>query len=144
MTSHLLIGLALAFAAPAGKDAPKKDPPSLVGEWLAESGVKGGKPDNPPPGTTMTFTADGKVFIKDNKKDSMEFATYKADPKKNPAEIELVPPPAVKDVSMLGIYKIDGDTLTICIDMGGDRPKEFASPAGSKHMLITCKRAKKE
>ena len=48
------------------------------------------------------------------------------------------------DSNFLGIYKIEGDKLILCLSMGGERPKEFASPAGSKFMLVTCKRAKKE
>jgi uncharacterized protein (TIGR03067 family) len=139
-----MIGLAVAVAAPAAKDAPKKEPPSLVGEWAAESGVQGGKPDNPPPGTTITFTADGKAIMKEGKRERGEDATYKSDPKKNPSEIDLMPPSADKGPNILGIYKIEGDTLTMCISMEGERPKEFASPAGSRVMLITCKRVKKD
>jgi len=42
-----------------------------------------------------------------------------------------------------GIYKLDGDNLTICYDKGGLRPTEFASNAGTKIMLIVLKREKK-
>ena len=144
MYPSLLVGLAVVVGAPGKKDPPAKEPPSLVGEWLGESGVRGGKPDNPPPGTTLTFTADGKVLFREGKDGSAEDGTYKADPKKTPAEIDITPPKDEKAPTLLGIYKIEGDTLTMCFAMGGERPKEFASPAGSDVMLITCKRAKKE
>jgi uncharacterized protein (TIGR03067 family) len=144
VSTSLLVGLAIVVGAPAKKDPPAKEPPSLVGEWVGESGTRGGKPDNPPPGTTITFTADGNVRFKEGKDDKAEEGTYKADPKKSPAEIDIVPSKDGKAPTILGIYKIEGDTLTMCIVMGGERPKEFASPAGSEVMLITCKRAKKE
>jgi uncharacterized protein (TIGR03067 family) len=144
MTSCLLVGLALVVGAPAKKDAPAKDPPTIVGEWVGESGMRGGKPDNPPAGTTITFTADGKVLMKEGGAAKPEEATYKADPKKSPAELDIVPAGTEKAPTMLAIYKIEGDTLTICLTLGGERPKEFASPPGSEAMLVTCKRAKKE
>jgi uncharacterized protein (TIGR03067 family) len=144
VTTTILVGLALAVGAPTKKDPPAKEPPSLVGEWVGESGVRGGKPENPPPGTSLTFTADGKIRFKEGGDAKAEEGTYKADPKKTPAEIDINPPDGPKGETLRGIYKIEGDTLTICIAMGGVRPTEFASPAGAEIMLITCKRAKKE
>ena len=143
MTTSLLVGLAILVAAP-DKKAPAKEPPTIVGEWAAESSTRGGKPDNPPAGTTITFTADGKVLFKEGADKKAEEGTYKADPKKTPAELDVVPPTAEKGPTILGIYKIEGDTLTICLTMGSDRPKDFAAPAGTEVMLVTCKRAKKE
>lgn len=139
---HLLLGLALAIAAPAPKDPPKKEAPSLVGVWSGESGTRGGKPDHPPAGTTIEFTADGKVLIKEGTDREPEGGTYRAVRTKTPAEIDITPPGKGNDPMILGIFKIEGDTLTMCFALGGDRPKDFVSPAGSEAMLITCKRVK--
>jgi len=144
MQTSFAVGLALVLAAPGTKDAPKKDPPSLVGEWVGETGIRGGKPHNPPPGTTITFTKDGKMTMKEGPGDKVMEGTYTADPKKDTPEIDIVLVPAMRESTIVGIYRIEGDTLTMCFSMGGDRPRAFESPAGTQVMLVTCKRAKKD
>ena len=147
MMSSLIFGLALTVAAPGVKEAPKKEAPTLVGEWVGETGVMGGKPKPPPPGTKLTFTADGKMVMADGDRPEQKMeGTYTSDPKKTPGELDLIPgnAPAGRDERLAGIFKIEGDTLTICFAMDGKRPTEFTSPGGSAVMLITLKRAKKE
>jgi len=144
VTTSVLVGLALVVGAPAKEDPAAKDPPTLIGEWVGESGMRGGKPENPPAGTTLTFLADCKVRFKEGGAGKPGEGSYKADPKKSPAEVDITPPEASKGEILLGIHKIEGDTLTLCFSLGGERPKEFSAPAGSEVMLVTCKRAKKE
>jgi uncharacterized protein (TIGR03067 family) len=145
MQMSLMLGLSLLVAAPAPKEVPKKDPPSLIGEWVPESAILGGKNDPPPPGSSITFTKEGKCFVKeggDAKPDSMSF-TF--DAKKDPAEIDISEPRAgMGEKAIKGIYKIDGDTMQMCLSIDGERPKAFASPAGSQSILITLKRVKKD
>jgi uncharacterized protein (TIGR03067 family) len=142
MTAVLL--LALAVGAPGPKEAPPKDPPSLVGEWALTSRVVGGKPEAPSPGSSVTFTADGRVRLREGRAERAEQATYTADPKKTPAELDIVPPARANEPVLKAIYKVDGDTLTICFGGGGDRPTAFESPAGAGVMLVTFTRAKKK
>jgi uncharacterized protein (TIGR03067 family) len=143
MNTAIWFGVALALTAPGDKDAAKKEAPSIVGEWDGEKAVRGGQ-EKPVPdgGVKVTFTAEGKLIIKEGTKDANE-STYKVDAKKTPAEIELTPPK--EDGTRLGIYKIDGDTLTICLadKDSTDRPTKFESPDGTNIMLITLKRVKK-
>jgi uncharacterized protein (TIGR03067 family) len=139
----VMVGLALVVAAPAKKEGPKKEAPSLVGEWYPESAVRGGKPDNPPAGTTIVFTADGKFLIKGPKRDNGEEAAYKIDAKKDPAEIDITPPEK-GERGFTGIYKFEKDTLILCIAMNSERPKAFASPEGSEAIIITLTRVKKD
>ncbi len=144
MTPSLLTALALTLGAPGPKDDPKKDPPSVVGEWVAEKGIVGGNDKGiPPGGVTFEFTADGHVRIHEGSKQP-DPADYKVDPKKSPAEIDIVPPAGQKEPPMLGIYKVEGDQLTICVAHGGKRPTKFESPEGSDVMLLTLKRVKKK
>ena len=138
-----VLALAVTLAAPA-KDG-KKDQPSLVGEWAAETATVGGKPENPPPGTTWTFTADGKSVLNvgGGKAEGGLDAKYTTDAKKDPAQVDISEGP--KGMPMKGIYKVDGDTLTLClVQEGQERPTAFESPAGSMAILITLKRAKKK
>lgn len=139
-----VLGLSILVAAPAKKDPPKREPPSVVGEWLGESGVKGGKNDPPPPGTTITFTKEGEVLFKEGGNGmNGEKGSYSVDVKKDPAEMDITPPGPGKGPKMMAIFKIEGDTLTIALGMT-ERPKTFTSPDGSDVMLITCKRVKKD
>ena len=143
MTAAVLFGVVLSVAAPGDKEAPKKEAPTIVGEWDGEKAVRGGQ-ERPVPegGIKITFSADGKLVVKEGNKDAHE-GTYKVDAKKNPAEIEVTPPK--EDGTRIGIYKIDGDTLTICLadKDSTDRPTKFESPDGTNVMLMTLKRVKK-
>jgi uncharacterized protein (TIGR03067 family) len=146
MCSSLLIGLALAVGAPA-KDSPAKDGPGIVGEWVGEKAVAGGK-ELPVPkgGIAFTFTADGKLTVREGEREKADTGTYKADPKKDPAELDIVPPADKKEPTVQGIYKVDGDTLTLCFargKAGAARPTKFEAPEGSDVIMITLKRVKK-
>jgi uncharacterized protein (TIGR03067 family) len=148
MHATLLVSLAVAVGAPGVKEVPKKEP-SLVGEWVGEKATAGGK-DRPVPagGIKFTFTADGKFTVHEGKREKPDEGTYKADTKKDPAEIDIFPPAEKAGRGTVrGIFKVEGDTLTLCFAGGKDdaqRPTKFESPADSNVMLMTLKRAKKE
>jgi len=138
-----LLALAVAVAAPGPKDPPKKDSPAIAGEWAGESAVEKGRPIRLPPGTAWTFTADGKSVLTLGGGAGSTDATYKADTTKAPAELDVSDGP--KGKPLRGIFKVEGDTLTVCLVEGdADRPTAFESAAGSKAILITLKRVKKK
>jgi uncharacterized protein (TIGR03067 family) len=137
----LLTALALAVGAPAAKEDPKKNSSSLVGVWVAEKGAVGGDDRAIQAGSvTIEFTADGKVGIREGGRQP-DPVDYHADPKKNPAEIDINGPPEMKDLNMRGIYRVEGDTLTLCLSRGEKRPTEFASAKGSDVLLLALRRA---
>ena len=139
-----LLALCLPLAAPAPKEAPKKDS-SLLGEWAVESVIVGGRDTQAPAGALrMTFQADGTLTVRDGKADPRPVG-YTADPKKSPAHLDITPPADSGRPTTPGIYKIDGDRLTICLDQlpGAERPREFAAPADTQLSLFVFKRVKK-
>jgi uncharacterized protein (TIGR03067 family) len=71
-------------------------------------------------------------------------ATFKLDPSQNPRAMDISyseGPAAGQTVK--AIYKLEGDTLTICRgrDHADERPKEFAAPAGSGRFLFQFTRS---
>jgi uncharacterized protein (TIGR03067 family) len=149
MNASLLVALALAVGAPATKDPPKKEAPSVVGEWAGEKAVQGGQERPVPPGgVSITFTADGKFLVREGKREKPEEGTYKVDTKANPAQIDIMPPEdKAERGNVRGIFKIEGDTLTLCFAGSkddGERPTKFESPEGSRTMVMTLKRVKKD
>ena len=90
----------------------------------------------------MEFATDGTVVLKERGKEIK--ADYKVDMKKEPAELELSISAGGMATTMRGIFKIDGDTLTICLAFAGDTPTKFESPEGAMTTLITLKRRKKD
>jgi uncharacterized protein (TIGR03067 family) len=133
----------------AGPDAIKivGDPEmaKLEGEWAMVSGTANGM-DMPADmvksakrvakdGVT-TVTIDGQVYLK---------AKFTIDQSKKLKTIDYdmtEGPTAGK--KQLGIYKVDGDTMTFCFAAPGEaRPTEFTAPPGSDRTLGVWKKEKK-
>ena len=142
----VLLGLALGLGAPALKDKPTS--PSLEGEWEVEGVTTGGRPSKVAPGLRYTFTPDGKWLIsRDGQALSPQHnRTVVVDAKPNPPTVDMVSNAnAANSSRLLGIYKVEGDTLTICGTRGGaERPSSFDSPDGSAVTTYVLKRVKKD
>jgi uncharacterized protein (TIGR03067 family) len=140
MNPSLFVGLVLAVGAPGPKDS-KADPPKVEGDWVQESYVLGGTDSDREKGRVFRFT-DGKLVMVGRSED----IGYKLDPKPNPPHIDLIPIGKENGDPILGIYKLDGDTLMICFPKGGraERPTKFESPAGTRIVLLTLKRQTKK
>src|SRR5262249_6134177 len=122
----------------------------IVGEWVGEKLVLGGKEVPPAKGVRgmrFTFADDGKFTVHGDG-DKPESGTYKIDPKKDPPEIDLNAPTGKMTQTTLGLDKVEGDTLTICITLtlgqkNAQRPAKLESPEDSDVMLMQFKRVKK-
>jgi len=144
----IFFGAAILIGAPALKETPKKET-GIVGEWIPESiGIAGKLGKAPSSILRYEFTSDGKWIIR---RDGVEAKSpardYKVDAKASPATIDVgsvTPAAAAPARPMLGIYKIEEDTLTICFAAGGgDRPTSFDPNDGARTMVMILKRAKK-
>jgi uncharacterized protein (TIGR03067 family) len=138
----LSLGLALGVVGLAAAD--DKNP--LEGKWVIESLTRDGKDESGmykggtrvntglkykmvPPGGSSVKTAEGSFTV---------------DATKTPATIDMQPGSGQYEGKTLpGIYKLDGETLTIAFAMPGkDRPKAFESKAGTGVVLVVHKKAK--
>jgi uncharacterized protein (TIGR03067 family) len=145
MQATMLLFAALALGAPALKDPPKR-PTSIIGEWVVESIVSAGTAE-PQPGERLkyVFTVDNKwIVYRGERKLGDDRLGFVTDIKKDPSTIDLI-----NDISdqksrkTLGIYKVEGDTLTLCIGrVNGDRPKNFEPTSDAPAALYVFKRAK--
>jgi uncharacterized protein (TIGR03067 family) len=141
---NALLVAALVLAAPATKDPPKKaEPPSVVGEWAVEETVRGGKVMPVADSEGFEFAADGTYQIRFQGR-ALKSGTYQTAPGKDATAIDLK---FQTDKIAPGIFKIEKDRLTLCIDDAGGgavRPAGFESPAGSWVVLMTLKRVEKK
>jgi uncharacterized protein (TIGR03067 family) len=106
----------------AGKAAPE--------EWFKEAAVK------------LVFEG-GKATIYQGGKRLEDSLTL--DPTKSPKQIDTRgTAPGGKVHTTRGIYRVERDTLTICLVTGGtQRPAEFKTQPGSDQVLYTFRRQKK-
>ncbi len=128
----------LVFLVGAQDDAAiKKDKGVLKGLWKFESlEAQDGKKDDLND-ATLKFEQDNIQFTKG---DERKKVSYTINPAGQPKEIDVKPED--RDQPMPGIYRVEKDTLTLCIAFapGAARPNEFA--AKESNVLITLKRVK--
>ena len=133
--------------APGAKTPFKKDK-HLWGRWTQVSSIYGSKNFVPVSrGTVRLNISANRIDCKDAGW-RVHPGTYKVDPDKTPKTIDIffakcksTPGSKFGDArqeTMLGIYKVEGDKLTLCLDsFGHRRPKRF-SPA-SENGYFTLK-----
>ena len=132
-------GLVLAGALPAGAQT------ALEGNWVATQAETNGAASPAVVGHRLSFSgARFEIKSKDGK--TVYAGTVRTDAKARPAAIDFAHTlGALKGKAWKGIYKLDGDTLTVCdnaADMAKGRPAAFESKSGSGYVLLTFVRAK--
>jgi uncharacterized protein (TIGR03067 family) len=136
--------LALA-AAPALAQSADEVRQKLQGSWVATKAERDGKSADDVIGHRLTFKGElFKINAKDGK-DAYAGAFHLRPAMKPPAIDFNHTLGALKAKQWKGIYKLDGDTLTICDNaenLKKPRPTAFEAKAGSGDILITFERAK--
>jgi uncharacterized protein (TIGR03067 family) len=102
--------------------------------------VEDGRP-GPCRGRTLSFAPDG-TFVARHDGEHQGAGTYEAEPSHDPPQVDLAEPGSAP---FRGIWRVEGDTLTLCVcpDPQRGRPSAFAAPDESGCVLATLKRVKK-
>ena len=144
-----ILGLMFASAlwivgADDPKDAAKKEYDKFEGTWKMESFTVDGKPTPIENFAEFRMTLKGESFTTVSAEGKTN-GTYKVDPSKSPKTIDITFTGGPLDgVTMLGVYKLEGDTYTVCLPAGGskERAKELDSKPGSGRVLEVLTRVK--
>jgi uncharacterized protein (TIGR03067 family) len=145
-----LLALVIGTGAVSARDDDKDELKKLEGTYLIVGMERGG--EKMPAGTLEKAPKEARtITIKGNKMSmargkSEESITLKIDASKTPHEITTTETkPNGKSETMYGIYKLKGDTLTICgidSEKPSERPKEFKTAKGSNAMIMILKKEK--
>ena len=135
-----VVSLALAVTTLAGDKSD--DAKTIQGTWLPVKAELRGQPMKDEVLKIISLKLDGKNY--EVRAEMLDKGTYTIDPAANPKAIDVTGvegPNAGKKIP--AIYELDGDTLTICYNLGqGPRPAEFKSPDGKMIFLVKYKRKK--
>jgi uncharacterized protein (TIGR03067 family) len=137
----LTITAGLAAGGPDNEGAAELK--RLAGSWQAVSYALDGKeaPAEDLKKVKLRIDAHGKTAAQSEGKTFLA-STIRVDPGWNPKTIDIAFTEGDrKGKTALGIYKLDGDTLTICrANPGKDRPSAFSSTPGSGLTLMSYRR----
>lgn len=141
MTRFAALALALAAAGWAGAqdDASKEDLKKLQGKWETVTVVHNGEVQKPEKRSPWVFEGNKLKYPAFDTEDEIKLDATLA-----PKTMDVrVVRKGQKTEELKAIYELAGDTLKICVDVGGKgRPTAFESKADSGHRLVTLKRVK--
>jgi uncharacterized protein (TIGR03067 family) len=144
MTANAVWTLTAALALAAADADIKKDEDRLQGHWKVTSVENSGKKSEAKMIANWKLVVAGDKMTALDGNDVMDEYTFRLDAAAKPPAIDLtIQTGTEKDKKVQGVYRIEGDTLTVCVgEPGKERPKEFRSAEGSGHMLLVLRRAK--
>jgi len=130
------------------KDDAKKDAEKLQGKWVVKSAERGGKAvdldkeERLP--KSLTFKDEKITVVIKARENTGGFKLGRAE---KFGTLDLTPDDATdKEHSILAVYTLDGDTLTVCVNEGklSERPKEIGAKEGSHCAVVVFTREKKK
>jgi uncharacterized protein (TIGR03067 family) len=132
------------LARPGNQPGPKGDPTDLErlqGSWESVSAVRDGEDS----ATLRLVIEKDKILypglsnVVGRNVPADRIAALRATTPRQ-IDIDVLTNPGEGKSSLLGIYKLEGDQLTICL--GKERPKTFKSPKGSGNSFFVLRRQK--
>jgi uncharacterized protein (TIGR03067 family) len=141
----LILMAALAPAAPALKNKPATTAP-IFGEWFRVGHTEAGAPVSVVNERHhQVFTSDGQwQYWYGDRPATLNGNGFVTDTKQNPPTIDISMG-AGAQAQYRGIYKVEGDTLTLCVVTGDkERPKTFESSADKVTTIWVFKRVKEK
>ena len=142
-------GLLLAWTCLQGPETlARQELEKLQGRWLATSLQVRGRNATAADLESLQFTLEFEgATLKFGPATALKQAQIRLDPSRNPKAIDLnVKDESGKNYVLLAIYKLDGDSLTLCLTSDPDRvarPSEFHTDGESGTTLIVLRRASK-
>ena len=142
-----LLAVGVLLAADAPKDDAQKDQEALQGTWRPVSSEQGGK-DQTDEAKDHTLTFEKDTFTVKKGDEVRIKGTFKVDPSKKPKTIDMTITEGRKEQDngkeLHGIYELTKDGLKWCTGEPGetDRPTEFATKEGAKHLLVSFQKEK--
>lgn len=139
--------LGLVLTAVASTQDAAEDVKKLQGEWVMASLEYDGQSSPEENVKRFRRKVDGaKYTVTITKGDDVQTVkrTFKVDPSKKPKAVDVTTKDKEgNDITILGIYEVDGDTHKVCMaPKDQPRPTDDTSSEGSGRTVIVWKRAK--
>lgn len=138
-----VLGLALTMISVAQARDDKTDSQALQGSWAVASAEMAGNAFPEQLIKTMSLTMkEGRYTVMVGQ--AKDEGTAKINSSKSPKTMEITGTDGPnKGKTLLAIYKIDGDSLTICYDLSGkEYPSEFKTKPDTRLFLVEYKKDK--
>jgi uncharacterized protein (TIGR03067 family) len=139
----LLLGMTMTGLVPSRDAATKAGYAVPDGKWQAVEAELAGKEFPPEVTRSIQLTIDGeKYLVTTSEGEDRGTVCYLPDAKPSAMDITGTMGPN-KGKTFLAIYKLEGERLIVCYDLGGKaRPKEFKTEARTMLFLVTYRKLK--